>query len=270
MRVLIIGASGYLGKVLYAKCKASPAMSVCGTYCHNPQDDMLYFNIFDETTIRSIIDLFDPNVIVWCLYDIEQEIEVSDRGLRYLLSHLKPNVRFIYVSSTLSPREGQNEETPSEPRQTDMYLANYINGKILGEEIIKNHKNHVIIRPGQIYGLGVNGEIDTRMRRIQKEINENARMVRSANSYISVVHVEDLSSCIIELFDKNFTGTLCVASDKAVSYYEFYQYLAGQIGIASEKIQPEYDYTLSNYFNTEKAQALLNTKIRNLSRDGSV
>ena len=166
----------------------------------------------------------------------------------------------------LSQKANQNECTPSEPRNEGMYLADYVNGKILGEELSRNHKNYVIVRPGQIYGFGANGEMDVRMKRIQGEISKNGKMVRSANVNISIIHVNDLADCIVELFDSDYIGTLCVASDKIVSYFEFYQFLSEQIGISGDKIIPEYSNEFSaGYFDTTKAQSLLKSNIRNIS-----
>lgn len=265
MKVLILGAGGYLGNVLFSRCKLLAGYSVCGTYFKRPQEGMYSLDILDVMNTRKIIDLFDPGVVVWCLLNADKELEMSDIGLRHLLSHLKPTVRFIYISTGLSSKEGQNEETPPEPREASLYLANYVNGKILGEQLVRSTNNHVIIRPGQIYGFGASGELDERMQRVQNAIKKDGKMIRSANAYISTVHVDDLASCIVELFGSNFVGTLCVASSKTVSYYDFYRFLARQIGVEDEKIIPDYESKFSSgYFDTSKMQSVLLTKMRNI------
>ena len=264
MKTLILGANGYLGKVLFSKCNALKEMFIYGTYFNNPSNGLFFLNILDKEATRKVIDSFAPDIVVWCLCSAEHEIELSNIGLRNILSLVNPSVRFIYISSTLSQKENQNEETLSELRTEEMYLANYINGKILGEELVQSHKNYVIIRPGQIYGFGQDGAIDIRMQRIKNHVKENGNMIRSANAFVSVIHVNDLVSCIIELFYSDYTGILCVASEKAVSYYEFYTFLARQIGIDEEKILPEYSNTLSTYFDTSKARSIIKTPMRNL------
>ena len=265
MKTLILGANGYLGKVLYSKCEAVKEMSVCGTYFSTPSSDLIHLNVLDSEATRKIVESFAPDIVIWCLCSTEHEPELSNVGLRNILSLLKPSVRFIYISSTLSQKENQNEETLPEIRPDDMYLANYINGKILGEELVQRHSNHVIIRPGQIYGFGQDNKADIRMQRIIKDVNENGHMIRSANAYISVIHVSDLALCIVELVYSEYTGVLCVASEKAVSYYVFYKFLARQIGIDEEKIIPEYTNNLCTYFDTTKAKSILKTPIRQLT-----
>jgi len=224
---------------------------------------MYFLDIFDTTNTQKILNDSNPDVVVWCIMSGERELEISDEGLRHLLSLLKSSVRFIYISTSVSNKEWQDEDTPPEPRDESMYLANYVNGKILGEQLVQTHNNYVIIRPGQIYGFGALGEPDERMQRIQRAINKDGELIRSANAYISIVHIDDLVSCIVELIDNDFVGILCVASERAISYYSFYAYLAKQIGIDEDKIKPEYESGMpSSYFNTSKANSVLRTKPR--------
>ena len=264
MKVLILGASGYLGKVLFYRCSTMGDIDVFGTYYTKSADGMHYVDILDEKHTRAVIETYDPDAIVWCLYGKCNEMEIENKGLRSILSYIKPSVRLIYISTALSQRESQDEETPPEQRSKSMYLADYVNGKILGEELARKHINHVVIRPGQIFGFGANGEADIRMRRLKNEVEKSGEMGRSANSNISVIHVEDLADCIIELLHNEYLGILCVAAAKTVSYYEFYVFLAKSIGVSDGAIVPEYDQQISNYFNTAKATSLLETKIRNL------
>lgn len=263
MRVLILGAGGYLGGVLFAHCNTQTEYSVYGTYLTKPREGLFCMDVLDEVNMQKIVDFIQPDIVVWCILDTERELELSNIGLRHLLSFLKPNVRVIYVSTGLSSQENQNEDTSPEPREEGMYLANYVNGKILGEQLVRTHINHVIIRPGQIYGFGASGEPDKRMLRLQNAINNEGKMSCSASVFISTVHVDDLASCIVELLNNDFVGTLCVAADKAINYFDFYTYLASQIGIHSEKVIPDYEGNLSTgYFDTSKVHALLSTKIR--------
>lgn len=265
MNVLILGASGYLGSVLFSYCNAKTTNSIYGTYFARPREGMHSLDIFDVMKMRKVIESINPDVVCWCIMNENNEYELSDIGLRHLLSLLKPTVRFIYLSTGLSHKENHNEETPPEPVEAGMYHANYVNGKILGEQLVKEHANHVIIRPGQIYGFSESGESDERMHRIQNAVEKDGEMIRSAIAYISIIHVGDLANCIIELFDNGFTGTLCIASNKIVSYYEFYKFLARQIGVEEEKIVPDYESKYSSgYFDTSKAQSIFSTLIRDI------
>jgi len=269
MKILILGASGYLGGVVYAQCRELADCAVCGTTHTQPAVGLCQLDICDENATRELISSFAPDAVIWCLWSKINEMELTDAGLRPLLALLPPSVRFIYLSTSLSPQDNQNEETPPEPMsegsRAGTHLADYVNGKILGEELVRKRPNHVILRPGQIYGFGARGEMDGRMIRVREAVSETGGMVRSANVRISVVHVEDLALSIVELLDSDFTGTLCVASDRPVSYYEFYQYLAAQIGIEPDKIEPEYENRQpGRWFDTAKAKALLRTKFRDI------
>lgn len=266
MKVLILGAGGYLGKVVYKKSKANNLFIVKGTHYSKAFEDTERLDILDTGSVRRLIDRFCPDVVLWCIYNKLDEVQLSNVGLSELLSAIKPETRLIYISTTLSPLENQDENTLPVKRSPDQYLAAYVNGKILGEQFVQKHPNHVIIRPGQIFGFGAEGEYDDRMRRIIEEIRNHDYMERIENSRISVIHVDELADVILELCSNEFVGTLCVAAEKPVSYYHFYRLLAHMIGVEESKMIPVISDSPHNdyYFNVSKAKALLRTVIHDV------
>lgn len=262
MKVLILGAGGYLGKGIYKKCKANKMLTVRGTYYSKPFEDTEYLDILDTRSAIKLLESFCPDVIVWCICSKDNEPQIADVGLSSILSAIKPTTKFIYISSTLSSKENQDENTHPEQRSANMYLSSYVNGKILGERLTQDHPNHVIIRPGQIFGFGVNGEFDVRMKKIKDELENNNQMIRTVNSSISIIHIDDLVNSIIELFTNKFTGILCLASEKPVSHFEFYRLLARIIGMDENLIAPVIsENPYKDYFNVSKSKALLKTII---------
>lgn len=264
MKVIILGAGGYLGKVMYKKCKANKMLTVKGTYYSKPFEDTEYLDILDTKSSTELLESFCPDVIVWCICSKDNEPQIAYVGLSSILSAIKPTTKFIYISSTLSSKENQDENTLPEQRSADLYLSSYVNGKILGEQLTQNHLNHVIIRPGQIFGFGVNGEFDVRMQRIKDELENNNQMIRTVNSSISIIHIDDLVNSITELFMNKYTGILCLASENPVSHFEFYRLLARVMGMNENLIAPiTSENPYKDYFNVSKSKALLKTVIRN-------
>lgn len=263
MNVLILGASGYLGKVLYQKCLQSKDVTVCGTTRRSKDMRFLPLDVLDGSAVTQIIDGYKPNVIVWCLCDAENEMMLSEMALPNLIRQLNPDTRLIYISTTVSSQENQTEEVKPEQRRPEAYLANYVNGKILGESLVREHPNHVIIRPGQIYGFGADGEYDCRMNRIWEQKKTGQTYKRYDNAYTSIIHVENLADCIIELFSVDFTGIINIASARPVSFFEFYTMLAEMMGINPGIVEPEHvKNPQSNFMKVSKAQSILRTQLR--------
>ena len=263
-KVLVIGAAGYLGQVLCATCRDEAGVAVYGT-CRlgaTTVSNLYPLDLLDGCGVAALVDELAPDVVVWCAKDEAREYELNDVGLRNLLAALGASMRLIYLSTALADGAGQNEQTPPQSRAAGAYLSGYVNGKILGENLARSHGNHVIIRPGQIYGRGANGQADSRMRRLADAVAANGTMTRSANALISVIHVEDLARCIVELIAHTVAGTFCLAAERPVSYYDFYRHLAGQIGVDAEKIVPIYDEKPAHcYFDVTKAKSMLGTPL---------
>ncbi|MCK8058224.1 MULTISPECIES: NAD(P)-dependent oxidoreductase [unclassified Fusibacter] len=238
MRCLVIGASGYLGRYVYHGLKRE-ANSCLGT-CYRSHDSE--FETLDVLNTENLIEImkFKPDVVVWCVMDANLETEISDNGLRRLIELLLPETRLVYISTTLSSGKDQTEEDKPIVRKKDEYLADYVNGKILGEAIVKGHHNHIIIRPGSIYGFDYFGKKDVRMELLNEQALSGQLYTRTANLYTSFVHVEDLATAIVELADHEVTGTINIAGERPVSHYIFTKHLAKLLEISDEFITADY------------------------------
>lgn len=173
------------------------------------------------------------------------------------------DTRFIYLSTTIGVGKCQGEDVEPKRRRLDEYLCHYVNGKIDGELIVEGHHNHVIIRPGSIYGFDRHGSYDKRMEVLLNKSETGEAYIRTDNYYTSFVHIDDLTSSILELMENDYTGKTNIAGELPVSYYKFNRHLAGVIGIDNEFIVPEYlDKTKFNTLSAEHRKKVLKTDIR--------
>lgn len=266
MKVLVLGASGFLGSTIYAKLKTNKIIETIGTFCNSQCCDDLYkLNILDIETISNFIFEQKFDVIVWSLVDIENEQELSKIGLNNIIQAINENVKLIYISTTISSKKNQSEEVEPEYRTKDMYLANYVNGKIDGEKLVKEHEKHVIIRPGSIYGIDGFGRLDNRSKLIASKINACEVYARTANMYTSFVEVNDLSDAIIELMNIEFSGIINIAGNIPVSHYNFSIKRAIHMELDSKYIIPDYkDNPIEYTLNTTLCSKILKINIRDI------
>ena len=152
MNLLIIGASGYLGNTIYKKIREYSNDNIYGTCNNSSNHELLQINVLDKLDIDKILSL-KPDIIIWSIMDTEKEMLLSEIGLNSIVDNISKDVRFIYVSTTVGEGKDQSEDVIPHKRKPDEYLHEYINGKIEGENIVRNHLNHVIVRPGSIYGM---------------------------------------------------------------------------------------------------------------------
>ena len=147
----------------------------------------------------------------------------------------------------------------------DEYLSTYINGKIKGESKVRKHPNHVIVRPGSIYGYDYDGKMDLRMKKLLEISKTGETYSRTVNMYASFVHVQDLADAIIELTFSDFKGIINISGETPVSFYDFNINLAKLLNIDNSFIisdsKPEDVY---HNLNNDKRKGLLDTLIRDI------
>lgn len=264
MRIIVLGASGYLGKTIYKKLKKSSENDVFGTCCKSDTHELLKINVLNTSDIKDVL-MLRPDIIIWSIMDQEREMLLSQKGLNELVRSITKDVRLIYVSTTVGKGKDQAENIIPDRRMPDEYLSQYVNGKIEGESIIQRHSNHVIVRPGSIYGFDCDGNMDSRMK-VLYEISKIGKIyTRTANMYASFVHVQDLTDAIIELAYNEFTGTINVSGGNPVSHYDFNKHLARLINIDDSFIIPDYkDEEVYNSLSSTKRKQVLSTELREI------
>ena len=264
MKLLIIGASGYLGNIIYKKLKENSSDDIYGTCCNSNNQELLQINVLNKLDIEKLLSI-KPDIIIWSIMDVEKEISLSQIGINEIVNGISKEVRLIYVSTTVGKGKNQDENVTPHKRKPDEYLSKYINGKIEGESIVRKHPNHVIVRPGSIYGYDIDGKMDSRMKGLLEISKTGERYSRTANMYASFVNVEDLTKAIIELSYSDFIGTINISGERPISHYDFNIYLAKIMDIDSSFIIADYKQEEAYHnLNNDKRKLLLNTLIRDI------
>lgn len=264
MRLLVIGASGYLGNTIYKKLKECSNDIVFGTCCKSDNQELLQVNVLNILDIKKAL-LLRPDIIIWSIMDQEQEMLLSQIGLSEIVNSISKDIRLIYVSTTVGKGKDQAESVIPHRRMPDEYLSQYVNGKIEGESIVQKHLNHVIVRPGSIYGYDYDGRMDIRMKGLCEISKTGKYFSRTANMYASFVNVQDLTNAIIELAYSKFTGIINISGEKPVSHYDFNIYLASLMNIDSSFIIPDYrKEEVYHNLNNDKRKLMLNTIIQDI------
>lgn len=264
MRILILGASGYLGNTIYKKFKECTNDNICGTCYKSGNQELLQIDVLNILDIKKVLS-FKPDIIIWSIMNQEQEMLLSQIGVNEIVNNISKDVRLIYVSTTVGTGKDQSESVISQKRMPDEYLSQYVNGKIEGESIVQKHNNHVILRPGSIYGYDYDGKMDSRMKGLCEISKIDKYYSRTANLYASFVNVQDLTDAIIELAYSKFTGIINISGENPVSHYGFNIYLADLMNINNSFIIPDYKKEeIYHNLNNDKRKFILNTIIRDI------
>lgn len=259
MKVLVIGASGFLGKTVFYKLKQAGVEAI-GTYNTKPMDGMEQLNVLDVDGLISFVEDFQPDAIIWTVMNHNLEEEIAEKVMPKLCQHIG-DTRLIFLSTSVALEENMSEDVTPFMRTQDMYNYHYFNGKIKSEKVIQNLRNYCIVRPGSIYGINPYGEMDVRSKALKEHVDSGEEYVRADNIIFSIVEVGELAVAIIELISSDYVGILNVSEEQPVSHYEFNKALCNLHGWDDSCIAPNQEKECIYYLDNSRRKQVLESEI---------
>ncbi|KYH35489.1 GDP-6-deoxy-D-talose 4-dehydrogenase [Clostridium tepidiprofundi DSM 19306] len=271
MKVLILGASGFLGSKVFYRMKSESDFNVLGTcFQSNNSDDFIKLDVTIDEKIKSILFEFKPDIILWSLMSRENEKDLIDRGLNNILKYLSPKQKLIFISTNAVFRGNlskgyYSEDDEPKYKNTSEPLDLYANAKIYGEKLVQQHYNSIIIRPGAIYGQDISGKWDKRISELIKKNEHQEEIVRTKNLYNTFVKVDELATAIIKLIKLDYKGIIHLGPEKKESYYDYYRKIAYKLNLNSSLIKSNViSEALDLSLNTSKCVGLLGKIFSNI------
>jgi dTDP-4-dehydrorhamnose reductase len=237
-RILVVGSSGYLGRVITKSLILKH--SVVFTHKTNPYfpDSIDYAFPHDDLSY-----LAKANEVDACIFAAEIEknqdcrklddLNYFHRAVEQLVQSLYA-VRFVYVSSDgiFDGRKGLYTESDIPQPRTDY-------GRKLEtcEDTIRTLcSNFCIIRPSYLYGHSL-GVLDGRLQRTKSLCQSQQEVIYFDDMFKSPLHVVDAASLIITLALSEYIGVVNIGGPR-MSVFDFHKEAMEAIGI-SGKISPQ-------------------------------
>jgi nucleoside-diphosphate-sugar epimerase len=245
MKVVVTGASGFLGRVVCGELVARghevsalvrrPGSEPTGTVAI-PGD------LGDDPGLRAAVEETRPDCVIHLAAEIATQrdlrkiAEVNIVGTRRLLEACQPidGIRFLFVSTVVTGDAGGavlDEQSPL-PVQTA-----YGRSKLEGERLVRESPLHtVIMRPSHVYGPGgwYAEEIVKRLRQPGRFV-----VIGSGQNWWDVVRVEDVATACVDAAERAPDGALYhVVDDEPIRYYDFIALTATALGVGSPRRVP--------------------------------
>lgn len=255
-KILILGASGFLGGVLFRSFVERGIYEVHGSYCRTKTDPRYFFlDVFDRDTVSDCFQRLKPDAVIWCLMDMEKEHLLTGYGLKNVIDCLPANCRFVYLSTNVFNDGVGNNREDRPPHYTDdgHPACRYVLAKIEAEKQVRKLPDHLIIRPGILYGQDVNGNWDRRISNMIRALSSGHEIYLSSKKLATWAEVRHLSNVIANAMDRDFSGILHAGSDRCESGYSINRKIAVKLGLNTELIrqaEEEFD-TVDNTYNLD-------------------
>ena len=239
MKILLTGSNGQVGFELQKK------LSLLGEVIATDREDL---DLTDPDAIRQFIDQTKPDIIINpAAYTAVDKAE-SEPDLAYLINVTAPEVLAVKAAELDIPlvhfstdyvfdglKKGAYVETdPTNPQSV------YGKTKCEGEEKVRTHKKHIILRTSWVFGVHGNNFLKTMLRLMQEK--ESLNIVGDQwGSPASASMLSDVISKIVDtiLKNKNFNdyGTYHVTSDGETNWFEYASLIASELIKLNVKIK---------------------------------
>ncbi|HEX2983688.1 MAG TPA: NAD(P)-dependent oxidoreductase [Ignavibacteriales bacterium] len=213
MKILLTGASGFLGSALMKKLSATN--DVLGIYSATPVHGAVQADIMDFAQMEKTVNDFGPDIIIHTAAisrvdaaenmprDIVMDINViSTQNIAEICAN--KNIKLIYTSTDLvySGNEGGalQENAKLDP------ASFYAETKLMGEIAIRNtFDNYIILRTALLYGLHSGTNFFGKMFEALKNGNEVKLFHDQFRSPLSVI---EAAGMILELSKRDIKGEI--------------------------------------------------------------
>ncbi len=242
MKILIIGASGFLGNELYHDF--SEHHETFGTYCHHHVPQLLPLDITKQEDIEKVLSLIHPDVVIqpaaqpwvdFCEQHPEESYTTNVQGAMHIIDwcalHQK---RYVFVSTdyVFDGRQGlYTEDAPVYP------LNVYGSHKLLVEQYTQKKlgKLGLIARTTTVFGWEAAGK--NFVAKFIKTLQDGKEFTVPKDQYSTPTYVEDLSRAICTLVEAGKYGIYNTAGPEYMSRTEFAEIIADVFGLQKSLIK---------------------------------
>ncbi len=243
MRILITGATGFIGKNLVRVLVSKGHKITCLARRTSKKQDIkyleglgtdLFYSDINKIKRRSIRNILDKVDYVYHLAGSlgnfnkrKEEYLTHVEGTRKILNECK-NQKFIYCSSAgvLGPVLDGNEKSRLNP--TNLYEET----KCEAEKIVRSYKNHVIVRPEFVYG-----QYDFHVLPLFRAVEDRKFfIIGDGTNMLHPTYIDDLIFCMVKCLDSNIKNDIfIVAGEKGVSVNELIRMLCKELDVEVNK-----------------------------------
>ncbi|MDQ0199223.1 sugar nucleotide-binding protein [Neobacillus ginsengisoli] len=223
-KVLILGASGLVGKALIEECK--DGYDLYGTYCSSstnlPKDKQFQLDVQQIVKMKEILQSIKPDIVISCLRgEFTQQIEFH----KELAMELHNSSSVLYYFSTANVFDGDYSRHHTEA-DIPVAQSDYGKFKIDCENILKQilEDRAIMIRIPAIWGKD-----SPRMNLIKESIEKNQMINVYSNLVCNNLLDTQLAKQLRFIIENHLKGIFHLGSVDMMTHGEFYERLVNTL-----------------------------------------
>ncbi len=266
-KILIIGASGFLGTVLYTDF--SKDHHVVGTYFTHREEYLTHLDITNKNELEHFLNTIKPDVILqpaaqpwvdFCEEHHDESYKINVQGAQHVIDWCSNNGAYYLFLSTDYVFDG------AAGPYTEVAVPSPINvygrHKLAVEQyaLAKHPLKSCIVRTVGVYGWEKAGK--NFVTYLIKTLHDKKNVFVPVDQDGTPIHVSDLSAAIQLLIQHKKTGIYHAGGPENISRYDFSLLIAKIFGCDSSLIKGVPTSALRQTANRPKKAGLISTKIQ--------
>lgn len=227
-KILILGASGFIGNIIYKELL--PYFDVYGTYRTSTKEfetNKVFFQYdLEKDDIDTILNTVQPNIIISSLRgNFNAQFETHKQVSAYVMT--RENCKLLFLS-TVNVFDGKYE-FPSYENDEQKAKSDYGKFKVSVEKILQElpeYKYNILRLP---LVLGVNSP---RILQLKQAAKHKASFEVWPNLIISVTTANKIAQQIHYIINKNKNGVFHLASNDVIHYDDLFSEISDKLGIS--------------------------------------
>lgn len=277
IRVLIIGASGRVGKEIQFFLKHKSNYETFGTCYNSKIDDLIYLDMTNQILVEKIFKKIKPSIVIHaagmihplqCEENHELAWNTNVSGTKNIVNLCKDyNSKLIYLSSDYvfdgldNPYDELHETNP---------LNFYGKTKTESEKLISELNNFLIVRTAWVNDFDENSK--SFVMQVVNSLKNNKIFYAPSDQYGHPTLSINLAEIVVELLDKNYNGVFNVTGLTYIDRFHFAKKIAKTFSLNPNLIQKTSTKELNQSItrplrlnlNLEKIKSHTSTKILTL------
>ena len=244
LRVLIIGASGKVGKEIFKNLKNKDNKStydIFGTYYTNQMEGLEQLDITNLPVVEKVLEKINPSILIHtaaityplrCEENRELAWKINVEGTKNLAQCcMKNNCKMVFISSdgVFNGKNGPFDET----HKTNP-LNYYGETKVESEKIVSEINDYLIIRTAWVNDVGPNSR--SFVMQVINSLQNGNIFNASIDQFGHPTYSTNLAEIIIELIKKNYNGIFHVTGLTYIDRFHFAKKIAEAFDLNPEMI----------------------------------
>ncbi|PIP26602.1 MAG: hypothetical protein CO140_02405 [Candidatus Moranbacteria bacterium CG_4_9_14_3_um_filter_40_7] len=230
MKAAIIG-TGFLGEQIYKDLLPICDEIILTHHKNKKYPDSKEFDFFNDDISNILSGKKIDTVFLSAKIEFEKDDKrLADAMTRFLDSCKGSRIMYISSDGIFDGESGSYKESDV-PHPVTLYGKNLE----ICEELVKKYaNNYCIVRPSYMYGF-VDSNMDSRFRKVSKDVAEEKRITRFTDMYKSPLSYQQASEAIVKLASSEYNGVVHVCGER-MSVYDFTKEGMEALGLSTEDL----------------------------------